>query len=136
MASLNKAQLIGNVGNDPEIRTVLGGAKNASFRLATTTRYNDRNGAQQEDTEWHNITVWNNLAEFVEKYVKKGAQIYIEGRIKTRQWTDQQGNKRYTSEIEAKQILLLDRRTVDAPQAPQAAQGSTNPQDHPEDLPF
>lgn len=117
MASLNKVQLIGNVGNDPEIRNLQGGAKNASFRLATTTRYKDRNGAQQEDTEWHNITVWNHLAEFVEKYVKKGAQIYIEGRIKTRQWTDQQGNKRYTTEIEAQQILLLDRRTGDAPQA-------------------
>lgn len=135
MASLNKVQLIGNVGSDPEIRNLQGGAKNASFRLATTTRFKDRNGAQQEDTEWHNITVWNNRADFVEKYVKKGAQVYIEGKLKTRQWTDQQGNKRYTTEIEAQEILLLDRRTSDAPQDAPAPQASAPTQELP-DLPF
>jgi single-strand DNA-binding protein len=116
MASLNKVQLIGNVGNDPDIRNVQGGAKTASFRLATTTRYKDRNGTQQEDTEWHNITVWNGRAEFVEKYIRKGAELYIEGKIRTRQWTDQSGNKRFTTEIVADNIqILMDRRNNGAP---------------------
>lgn len=116
MASLNKVQLIGNVGNDPDIRNVQGGAKTASFRLATTTRYKDRNGTQQEDTEWHNITVWNGRAEFVEKYIRKGAELYIEGKLRTRQWTDQSGNKRFTTEIVADNIqILMDRRNNGAP---------------------
>ncbi len=116
MASLNKVQLIGNVGNDPDIRNVQGGAKTASFRLATTTRYKDRNGSQQEDTEWHNITVWNGRAEFVEKYIRKGAELYIEGKLRTRQWTDQSGNKRFTTEIVADNIqILMDRRNNGAP---------------------
>lgn len=116
MASLNKVQLIGNVGNDPDIRNVQGGAKTASFRLATTTRYKDRNGTQQEDTEWHNITVWNGRAEFVEKYIRKGAELYIEGKLRTRQWTDQSGNKRFTTEIVADNIqILIDRRNNGAP---------------------
>lgn len=99
MASLNKVLLIGNVGSDPEIRTVQGGVKNASFRLATTTRFKDRNGNRQEETEWHNITVWNGKADFVEKYIHKGETVYIEGKIKTRQWTDKDNNKRYNTEI-------------------------------------
>lgn len=116
MASLNKVQLIGNVGNDPDIRNVQGGAKTASFRLATTTRYKDRNGTQQEETEWHNITVWNGRAEFVEKYIRKGAELYIEGKLRTRQWTDQSGNKRFTTEIVADNIqILMDRRNNGAP---------------------
>ena len=104
MASLNKVLLIGNVGSEPEIRTVQGGAKNASFRLATSTRYKDRNGSRQEETEWHSITVWNGKADFVEKYIHKGETVYIDGKIKTRQWTDQQGNKRYSTEIVAAEI--------------------------------
>lgn len=110
---INKAILIGNVGQDPEIRytgDVNNGAKVATFRLATTERYRDRNGNLQEHTEWHNIVVWRNTADVVEKYVKKGTQVYVEGRIRTRSWDDQSGNKRYTTEIVADTLQLLGRR--------------------------
>lgn len=110
MAYLNQVQLIGTVGNDPEVRTVQGGAKVASFRLATTERFKDRDGNQKEQTEWHNITVWNGKAEFVEKYVKKGNNLFISGKLTTRQWTDQQGNKRYNTDVLADNIQMLDRR--------------------------
>lgn len=111
---INKAILIGNVGQDPEIRytgDVNNGAKVATFRLATTERYRDRNGNLQEHTEWHNIVVWRNTADVVEKYVKKGTQVYIEGRIRTRSWDDQTGNKRYTTEIIADNLQLLGKKS-------------------------
>ena len=82
----------------------------ASFRLATTERFKDRDGNQKEQTEWHNITVWNGKAEFVEKYVKKGNNLFISGKLTTRQWTDQQGNKRYNTDVLADNIQMLDRR--------------------------
>ena len=110
---INKAILIGNVGQDPEIRytgDVNNGTKVATFRLATTERYRDRSGNLQEHTEWHNIVVWRNTADVVEKYVKKGTQVYVEGRIRTRSWDDQAGNKRYTTEIVADTLQLLGRR--------------------------
>lgn len=110
MAYLNSVNLIGAVGNDPEVRTVQGGAKVSSFRLATTERFKDRDGNQKEQTEWHNITVWNGKAEFVEKYVKKGNNLFISGKLTTRQWTDQQGNKRYNTEVVADNIQMLDRK--------------------------
>ena len=115
MAHLNKVQLIGNVGNDPEIRYLdsnpnqQGQNKVASFRLATTERYKDRNDQLQSRTEWHNIVVWNGKATVIEKFVHKGSNIYVEGKLTTRQWTDQQGNKRYTTEISAENIQLLDK---------------------------
>lgn len=111
---INKAILIGNVGQDPDIRytgDVNNGAKVATFRLATTERYRDRNGNLQEHTEWHNIVVWRNTADVVEKYVRKGTQVYIEGRIRTRSWDDQTGNKRYTTEIIADNLQLLGKKT-------------------------
>ena len=110
MAYLNQVQLIGAVGNDPEVRTLQGGAKVASFRLATTERYKDRDGNQKEQTEWHSITVWNGKADFVEKYVKKGNNLFISGKLATRQWTDQSGNKRYSTEVVAENIQMLDRK--------------------------
>ena len=110
MAYLNSVNLIGAVGNDPEVRTLQGGAKVASFRLATTERYKDRDGNQKEQTEWHNITVWNGKADFVEKYVKKGNNLFISGKLATRQWTDQSGNKRYSTEVVAENIQMLDRK--------------------------
>lgn len=110
MAYLNKAFLIGNVGKDPEARTLQGGAKVAQFTLATTERFSDRSGESHENTEWHTVVVWNKPAEFVEKYVKKGAQVFVEGKIRTRDWSDQQGNKRYSTEIVADKIQLLDKR--------------------------
>ena len=110
---INKVILIGNVGQDPEVRytgDASNGAKVATIRLATTERYRDRNGNPQEHTEWHNVVVWRNQADIVEKYVKKGTQLYIEGRIRTRSWDDQSGNKRYTTDIVADTLQLLGRR--------------------------
>ena len=127
--ALNKVMLIGNVGNDPEIRYLdsnpqgpQGNAKVASFRLATTERYRDRNGETRENTEWHNIVAWRSNADLVEKFVHKGSQIYVEGKLRTRQWTDQTGNKRSTTEINADSIQLLGKRP-DAPQQGQGYQG-------------
>ena len=111
--SLNKAMLIGNVGRDPEVRYLEGnnGAKVATFTLATTERYRDRNGETRENTEWHNIVAWRNTADVVERFVKKGTQVYIEGRIRTRSWDDQSGNKRYTTEIIADTLQLLGKKS-------------------------
>ena len=109
---INKVILIGNVGQDPEIRytgDVNNGTKVATLRVATTERYRDRNGNLQEHTEWHSIVVWRNTADVVEKYVKKGTQVYIEGRLRTRAWDDQNGNKRYVTEIVADTLQLLGR---------------------------
>ena len=110
---INKVILIGNVGQDPEVRytgDVNNGTKVATLRVATTERYRDRNGNLQEHTEWHSIVVWRNTADVVEKYVKKGTQVYIEGRLRTRSWDDQNGNKRYVTEIVADTLQLLGRR--------------------------
>lgn len=109
--------LIGNVGKDPEIRYLdqnspnNANAKVASFPLATSERYRDRNGEQHENTEWHNIVAWRSLADLLEKYVKKGTQIYIEGKLRTRSWTDQTGNKRFTTEVVADTIQLLGKKS-------------------------
>lgn len=116
--SLNKVMLIGNVGRDPEIRYLEGnsqggGTKVATFTLATTERYRDRNGELRENTEWHNIVAWRQTADVVERFVKKGTQLYIEGRLRTRSYTDQQGIKKYTTEINADNLQLLGRRQDD-----------------------
>ena len=112
--SLNKVMLIGNAGQDPEVRYLEGGTSNtkvATFRLATTDRYRDLNSGQtREQTEWHNIVAWRNAADIVEKYVRKGTQLYIEGRLRTRSWDDQNGNKRYTTEVIADSLQLLGRK--------------------------
>lgn len=108
--SINKAILIGNVGNDPEVRHLEGGTPVANFSLATSETYTNRNGEKVTQTEWHNIVVWRGLAEVVEKYVKKGTQLYIEGRIRTRSWDDREGNKRYTTEIVCDVLQMLGRR--------------------------
>ena len=131
---INKVILIGNVGQDPEIRytgDVNNGTKVATFRVATTERYRDRSGNLQEHTEWHSIVVWRNTAEVVEKYVKKGTQVYIEGRLRSRSWDDQNGNKRYVTEIVADTLQLLGRRPEGQQQGgyqQQAPQGYQQPQ--------
>jgi single-strand DNA-binding protein len=110
---INKVILVGNVGQDPEIRytgDVNNGAKVATIRLATTERYRDRNNNLQEHTEWHNVVAWRGQADLVEKYVKKGTQLYIEGRLRSRTWEDQTGAKRYAIDIVADTIQLLGRR--------------------------
>ena len=108
--SLNKVMLIGNVGADPEVRYLESQAKVARLRIATTESYTDRNGEKRENTEWHTVTCWRRLADLCEKYVKQGTQLYIAGRLQTREWNDQSGAKRYTTEIVADNVQLLGRR--------------------------
>ena len=114
--SLNKVMLIGNVGRDPEVRYLDGngangaGTKVATFTLATSERYRDRSGEVRENTEWHNIVAWRQSADIAEKYVHKGTQLYIEGRLRTRSYTGQDGVKKYTTEITVDNLQLLGKR--------------------------
>ncbi len=130
--SLNKVMLIGNVGKDPEVRYLdgnnpnSGSTKVATFTLATTERYRDRNGELRENTEWHNIVAWRNSADVAEKYIRKGTQLYIEGKLRTRSWTDQTGNKRYTTEVTVDNLQLLGRKS-DNPGAQDGGQGYGQP---------
>lgn len=105
--SVNKVILVGNLGKDPELRYTPSGAAVASFSLATTERYKDKSGEYQEKTEWHNIIAWRQLAEICGKYLHKGKQVYIEGKIQTRSYDDRDGNKRYVTEIIADQVQML-----------------------------
>lgn len=107
MAGINKVILIGNLGKDPELRYTPSGQPTASFSLATTERWTDKNGQRQERTEWHNIVAWGRLAELANQYLKKGRPVYIEGRITNRSWDDKDGNKKYRTEIVANQIQFL-----------------------------
>ncbi|HPT43222.1 MAG TPA: single-stranded DNA-binding protein [Paludibacteraceae bacterium] len=113
--SINKAILVGNVGKEPEVRYLEKNVAVANFTLATTERgYTMQNGTQVPDrTEWHNVVAWRNLAEIVEKYVRKGTQVYVEGKIQTRSW-EKDGVKRYTTEIYAETIQLLGKRPEQA----------------------
>ena len=158
---INKVILVGNVGGDPEVRTTESGVKVARIRLATSERYTDKqSGERKELTEWHTITLWRGLADIVDRYVHKGSQLYIEGRLRTREWTDTNNIKRYTTEILADNMQLLGSRSdgqgaapAAAPSAPaqpayqqpaaQPAQPAYQqpasipaPQDDPDDLPF
>ncbi|MBQ7787564.1 MAG: single-stranded DNA-binding protein [Alistipes sp.] len=159
---VNKVILVGNVGLDPEVRTTESGVKVARVRLATTERiYNRQTNENTELTEWHTITLWRGLADVVDRYVRKGSQLYIEGRLRTREWTDKDNIKRYTTEIMADEMKLLGRRSDNqqtgapmggqqgysqpqggyqqpAQQYAQPAQPSSipAPQDDPDDLPF
>jgi single-strand DNA-binding protein len=107
MGSVNKVILVGNLGRDAELRYTPGGAAVATLNLATTEVWNDRNNQKQEKTEWHRVVLWGKQAESLQEYLTKGKQIYVEGRLQTRQWDDKDGNKRYTTEIKADRITLL-----------------------------
>lgn len=107
MAGVNRVILIGNLGKDPEIRSLEGGVKVANFSLATTETYKGKNGEKVDQTEWHNIVLWRGLAEVAESFLKKGNTIYVEGKIRTRDWTDKDGNKRYTTEIIGDNMVML-----------------------------
>ena len=155
---INKVILVGNVGIDPEVRTTESGVKVARVRLATSERYVDKqSGERKELTEWHTITLWRGLADIVDRYVHKGSQLYIEGRLRTREWVDKDQVKRYTTEILADNMQLLGSRgdsnnaaalAPAAPAAPayqQPAQSYQAPvapaaiptaQEDPDDLPF
>ncbi len=108
--SVNKVILVGNLGKDPELRYTPSGTAVATFSLATTERYKDRDGNRQDKTEWHNIVAWRQLAEICGKYLHKGKQIYIEGKIQTRSYDDRDGNKRYITEIVVDQMQMLGSR--------------------------
>jgi single-strand DNA-binding protein len=120
MASVNKVILVGNLGRDPEIRYTQGGTPVANFTMATTERWNDPNGEKKERTEWHRIVVWGKQAEIASEYLRKGRQVYIEGSLQTREWTDREGNKRTTTEVRAQRLQLLGR--PDDRHAPSAGQ--------------
>jgi single-strand DNA-binding protein len=107
MGSVNKVILVGNLGRDAELRYTPGGAPVATLNLATTEVWNDKGGQKQEKTEWHRIVLWGKTAESLNEYLTKGKQIYVEGRLQTRQWDDKDGNKRYTTEIRGDRIVLL-----------------------------
>lgn len=110
MASLNKVMLIGNLGKDPEVRAIPSGVKVANFSIATTESYTDKNNQKVDKTEWHNIVMWRGLAEVAEKYLKKGNQVFIEGKLTTRSWDDQSGQKKYMTEIVADNMVMLGGR--------------------------
>jgi single-strand DNA-binding protein len=107
MGSVNKVILVGNLGRDAELRYTPGGAAVATLNLATTEVWNDKAGQKQEKTEWHRVILWGKSAESLNEYLVKGKQIYIEGRLQTRQWDDKDGNKRYTTEIRGDRVVLL-----------------------------
>ena len=132
--SLNKVMLIGNVGRDPNVRYLEGnnpnspGRKVATFTLATTERFRDRNGETRENTEWHNIVAWGQPADVCERFVRKGTQLYIEGKLRTRKYTDAQGQEKYTTEVNVDTLQLLGRRDGDPAPAPQGGYPSPAPQ--------
>src|SRR5215217_8650027 len=107
MGSVNKVILVGNLGRDAELRYTPGGSPVATINLATTEIWNDKAGQRQEKTEWHRVVLWGKTAESLNEYLTKGKQIYVEGRLQTRQWDDKDGNKRYTTEIRGDRIVLL-----------------------------
>jgi len=135
--SLNKVTLIGNLGNDPEVRTTTGGSKVANFSLATTRQWNSASGEKQEKTEWHKCIAWNmgtrgtGLADIVERYVKKGDKLYVEGRIEYRQYQDKENQTKYVTEINVREILLLGGKSGggggDMGDAPPRAKGGEKP---------
>ena len=103
----NKVQLIGNLGNDPEIITLESGKKLAKFSLATNENYKDKDGQKQTKTDWHNVVAWNKTVDIIEQYVSKGKEIAIEGKLSNRSYEDKEGQKRYTSEVIINELLLL-----------------------------
>src|SRR6478752_8843260 len=110
MASVNKVILIGNLGKDPEIRTTPQGTSLARFSVATTTNWKDNTGARQERTEWHDVVAWEKLAQICGEYLHKGKMVYVEGSLQTRSWEDQDGKKRYKTEVKASNVVMLRRR--------------------------
>jgi len=135
--SLNKVILIGRLGIDPEVKHLEEGKAVANFSLATSESYKDKNtGERVETTDWHNIVLWNKLAEISEKYLKKGSQVYIEGSLKTRKWKDRDGNDRWTTEVLGKQIIMLGRVDSNNQQNQRINSLSENKNESDDDLPF
>jgi single-strand DNA-binding protein len=110
MGSVNKVILVGNLGKDAELRYTPGGTAVATLRLATTDRFKDKDGQWKEQTEWHTVVIWDKTAESLAEYLRKGKQIYVEGRLQTRSWDDREGKKRYSTEIRGDRLVLLGGR--------------------------
>ena len=144
MAGINKVILVGNLGKDPEVRYLEGGTAVANFSIATSETYKDRtSGEKKTTTEWHNVVVWRGLAEIAEKYLKKGNQVYIEGKLRTRQWQDKDGSNRYTTEVVGDNMQMLggkrdDSHNTPTPPAPTPtpAPSTDKKDDIADDLPF
>lgn len=138
MAGLNKVILIGNLGRDPELRYTANGQAVANFTLATTESWTNKSGEREQRTEWHRVVAWGRLAEICGEHLTKGKQVYVEGRLQTREWEDREGNKRRTTEVTAQQILMLGRRGDGAGSGEPA--GSSDPEAPPsegsDDIPF
>jgi single-strand DNA-binding protein len=133
MSSLNKVMLIGRLGQDPEVRYTQSNTAVATLNLATNERYRDNNGEYQDRTEWHRVVAWGRTAEVCQQYLTKGSLIYVEGPLQTREWEDNQGQKRYTTEVKALQMTMLDSRGGNgggmgsAPSAPASHAASSAP---------
>ena len=141
MAGINKVILVGNLGKDPEVRTLENGAKVANFTLATSETYKNKEGQRVTTTEWHNIVLWRGLADIAERFLRKGNQVYIEGKIKSRTWDDKDGNKRYITEILGDNLTMLGskRDSDDSTSAPAPIENTapdTKAGDETDDLPF
>ena len=114
MAGINKVIIIGNLGADPEIRHTAGGSAVANFTVATSETWKDKNtGEKQESTEWHRVVAFSRLAEIIEQYLRKGSKVYVEGKLQTRKWQDRDGNDRWTTEIVAREMQMLDGKRDD-----------------------
>ena len=129
---LNKAMIIGRLGRDPEIRYTQEGKAYASLYVATDESYSDRNGNKVTRTEWHRVIVWEKSAEACGNHLSKGSLVYVEGKLQTREWQDQQGQKRYTTEIRAERVQFLERRKDNGRQN----QSNTEPSENIDDIPF
>lgn len=140
MAGVNKVILVGNLGKDPEVRHLDNGRAVANFPIATSETYKNKQGERVTNTEWHNIVLWTPLAEIAEKFLKKGSQVYIEGKLTTRSWDDQDGNKRYTTEVVGRDLTLLGSRSdggsSDGGGNMAESPVSNIPEDDTDDLPF
>lgn len=141
--TVNKAILIGRLGSDPEVRYTPGGSAVANFNIATDRAYKDKDGNWQNETTWHRIVLWTRLAEVAKEYAKKGHRVYVEGRIQNREWQDQNGQKRYTTEVVAESFQLLEsasqRGESASGEAPSASSGMPAPDDADvpqDDVPF
>ena len=147
MAGVNKVILVGNLGKDPEVRHLDNGRAVANFSLATSETYKNKAGERVTNTEWHNVVLWTPLAEIAERFLKKGGQVYIEGKLTTRSWDDQEGNKRYTTEVVGRELTLLGSKadndnnggmsnSPSSSSAPVESPVSNIPEDDSDDLPF
>jgi single-strand DNA-binding protein len=133
MAGVNKVILVGHLGKDPEIRALEGGIKVANFTMATTETYKDKNGDKKDVTEWHNVVFWGAIVSVIEKYLKKGSQIYIEGKIRYRSYEGKDGQKKYITEVLGNNMTMLGKKDSGGSSSGQAG-GSGNSDE--EDLPF